>query len=399
MIKQLKQRIDNRIQEFISQEQSAGFLIIGATALALILGNLPVHVFIEKFWHIPASLEIGEFRFSLPLHAWVNDGLMAIFFFMVGLEIKREMIEGELSTFKKASLPVFAALGGMIVPATIYVLFNFNNPETAHGWGVPMATDIAFALAVLLLAGDRVPFVLKLMLTSLAVVDDLGAIIVIALFYTESLQLNYLLAAGAITLWLSLMNYAGVKRFIWYLIPGILLWYFIFQSGVHATIAGVLFAMTIPHNKHKSSESTLLSVVHGIHIPVNFFILPIFAFNNTLITFTPEMFKDLASPMALGVSLGLILGKPIGITLFVWLAITTGISTLGKNISLKHIFSVSILGGIGFTMSIFISLLAFKDADMINAAKLAILISSILAAIIGLVVVKSVLATTTKAHK
>lgn len=399
MIKQLKQRIDNSIKEFISREQSAGFLIIGATALALILGNLPVHELIEKFWHIPASIETGSFRFSLPLHAWVNDGLMAVFFFMVGLEIKREMIEGELSTFKKASLPVFAALGGMIVPATIYTLFNFNNPETAHGWGVPMATDIAFALAVLLLAGDRVPFMLKLMLTSLAVVDDLGAIVVIALFYTESLQLNYLLAAGAITLFLSLMNYAGVKRFVWYLVPGILLWYFIFQSGVHATIAGVVFAMTIPHNKENSTESTLLNVVHSIHIPVNFFILPIFAFNNTLITFTPEMFRDLASPMALGISLGLILGKPIGITLFVWLAIKTGISTLGKNIGIKHIFSVSILGGIGFTMSIFISLLAFKDADMINAAKLAILISSILAAVIGLIMVKSTLTTTTSEHK
>ncbi|HRN94172.1 MAG TPA: Na+/H+ antiporter NhaA, partial [Chitinophagales bacterium] len=282
---------------------------------------------------------------------------------------------------------------------TIYTFFNFNNPETAHGWGVPMATDIAFALAVLLLAGDRVPFMLKLMLTSLAVVDDLGAIVVIALFYTESLQLNYLLAAGAITLFLSLMNYAGVKRFVWYLVPGILLWYFIFQSGVHATIAGVVFAMTIPHNKENSTESTLLNVVHSIHIPVNFFILPIFAFNNTLITFTPEMFRDLASPMALGISLGLILGKPIGITLFVWLAIKTGISTLGNNIGIKHIFSVSILGGIGFTMSIFISLLAFKDADMINAAKLAILISSILAAVIGLIMVKSALTTTTSEHK
>ncbi|MBX2902242.1 MAG: Na+/H+ antiporter NhaA [Chitinophagales bacterium] len=391
MIRRLKQQIDKTLQEFISHQQSAGFLIIGATILALVLGNLPVHELIEKVWHTDAGIHVGTFNFQLSLHAWVNDGLMAIFFFMVGLEIKRELIDGALSSFKKASLPVAAALGGMIVPALIYAVFNFNNPATAHGWGVPMATDIAFALAVLLLAGNRVPFALKLLLTSLAVVDDLGAIVVIAIFYAKELHLNYLLAAGGITLWMGLMNYAGVKRFVWYIVPGVLLWYAVFQSGIHATIAGVIHAMMIPYDKNDSANSTLVRIGHEVHVPVNFLILPLFAFSNTLITFTPEMFHDLASPMSLGIALGLMVGKPVGITLFVWLAVKTGFSTLDGRTNIKQVLSVAVLGGIGFTMSIFVSMLAFEDANMINASKLAILLSSSAAAIAGLFLIKRVL--------
>ncbi|MFN8293463.1 MAG: Na+/H+ antiporter NhaA [Chitinophagales bacterium] len=391
MIRRIKQQIDKTLQEFISHQQSAGFLIIGATILALVLGNLPVHELIEKVWHTDAGIHVGTFNFQLSLHAWVNDGLMAIFFFMVGLEIKRELIDGALSSFKKASLPVAAALGGMIVPALIYAVFNFNNPATAHGWGVPMATDIAFALAVLLLAGNRVPFALKLLLTSLAVVDDLGAIVVIAIFYAKELHLNYLLAAGGITLWMGLMNYAGVKRFVWYIVPGVLLWYAVFQSGIHATIAGVIHAMMIPYDKNDSANSTLVRIGHEVHVPVNFLILPLFAFSNTLITFTPEMFHDLASPMSLGIALGLMVGKPVGITLFVWLAVKTGFSTLDGRTNIKQVLSVAVLGGIGFTMSIFVSMLAFEDANMINASKLAILLSSSAAAIAGLFLIKRVL--------
>lgn len=388
MIRRLKEEIERIVKEFVSKQQSAGFVIIGATILALILANLPFHEYIESGLEQKLGFGFKNFHFSLSLRDWVNDGLMAIFFLLVGLEIKREMIEGELSSLKKASLPVFAALGGMLVPASIYALFNFSNPETAHGWGIPMATDIAFALAVLLLAGDRVPFILRLMLTSLAVVDDLGAIVVIAVFYASDIQSMYLMAAAGITVWLLLMNYAGVKKFLWYLVPGILLWYVIFQSGVHASIAGVLLAMTIPHNKKENKHSTLLKVGHALHFPVNFLILPVFAFSNTLITFTPQMLHDLGSPMALGISLGLIVGKPVGITLFVWLAIKTGVSALGQNVNVKHIFAVSVLGGIGFTMSIFVSMLAFDDADMISASKLAILLSSTLAAVLGLLLIK-----------
>lgn len=389
MIRQLKNQLNQRFYEFISHQQSAGFLIIGATVVSLIVANLPIHEVVEAFWHVEAGIKFGSFTFNLSLHQWVNDGLMAIFFFLVGLEIKRELVSGELSSFKKASLPVAAALGGMIVPAIIYALFNFNHPESAHGWGVPMATDIAFALAVLLFAGDKVPFALKLMLTSLAVVDDLGAIIVIAAFYAQDLHLNYLLAAGGLTLWMFILNYAGVRRFIWYVVPGILLWYVVFLSGIHATIAGVVLAMMIPYNNQDKSLSTLEHVEHQLHVPVNFLILPVFALSNTLITFTPSMIHDIGSPMSFGIFFGLLLGKPIGITLFVWLALKTGISSLGSSkVSIGQILSVSVLGGVGFTMSIFIALLAFDDPDMINAAKLTILITSITAALLGLFFIK-----------
>jgi len=280
-------------------------------------------------------------------------------------------------------------LGGMLVPAGIYALFNYNNPETAHGWGIPMATDIAFALAVLMFAGDKVPFALKLLLTSLAVVDDLGAIIVIAVFYVQDLQLNYLLAAGGITLWMFLMNYAGVKRFGWYLPAGIALWFVIFESGIHATIAGVLFAMMIPFDPKIKDNSTLEKVEHELHVPVNFLILPLFALSNTLITFTPAMLHDIGTPMSLGIFFGLLIGKPVGITLFVWLAIKTGLSTLkGSKVSIGQILSVSVLGGVGFTMSIFVALLAFDDPEMISAAKLTILITSVVASVIGLFMIK-----------
>jgi NhaA family Na+:H+ antiporter len=393
MIRKIKTQLDATFQEFLSHQQSAGFLIIGFTALALVLANLPFHELIEKIWQLHAGIEVGSFRFILTFHEWVNDGLMAIFFFMVGLEIKREILGGELSSFKKASLPIAAALGGMVVPAVIYTAVNLNHPETSHGWGVPMATDIAFALAVLLLAGNKVPFALKLLLTSLAVVDDLGAIIVIAVFYAKGLQLNYLLAAGGITLWMGLMNYAGVRRFVWYLIPGILLWFTIFQSGVHATIAGVIHAFSIPYDKSNSANSTLIKIEHEIYVPVNFLILPLFAFNNTLITFTPEMFQDLLTPMSLGIATGLIIGKPLGISLFVWLALKLGISTLDKRTNFMQILSVSVLGGIGFTMSIFISMLAFDNPQMVNAAKLSTLISSVLAAVLGFCFIKMVLKT------
>ncbi len=389
MIRALRKQLSQKFYEFISHQQSAGFLIIGATVVSLIVANLPFHEAVESFWHIKAGFNFNIFQFELSLHDWVNDGLMAVFFFLVGLEIKREILAGELASFKQASLPVAAALGGMLVPAGIYAIFNFNNPETAHGWGIPMATDIAFALAVLMFAGDKVPFGLKLLLTSLAVVDDLGAIIVIAVFYAQDLQLNYLLAAGGIMLWMFLMNRGGVKRFAWYLLPGILLWYVIFQSGIHATIAGVIFAMFIPFDAKNKDTSTLEKAAHALHIPVNFLILPLFALSNTLITFTPSMLHDIGSPMSLGIFLGLLIGKPIGITLFVWLAIKTGLSTLkGSHATVGQILPVSVLGGIGFTMSIFVAMLAFDDPDMISAAKLAILITSIVASVAGLLLIK-----------
>ncbi|MCS6819680.1 MAG: Na+/H+ antiporter NhaA [Chitinophagales bacterium] len=384
VLKVIRAQLSRTFQEFIRHQQSAGFLIIGCTALSLILANTPAYHTIEKIWETNAGIQFGNFSLFMTTHGWINDGLMAIFFFMVGLEIKRELIGGELSSFKKASLPVAAALGGMIVPAFIYYSLNYNFPETLRGWGIPMATDIAFALAVLLLAGNKIPFALKLMLTSLAVVDDLGAIIVIALFYSEKLQLNYLLATGGLTLLLSLMNYSGVKRFVWYVVPGLLLWYTIYKSGIHATVAGVIHAMTIPYDKHNEVESTLVKVEHEINVPVNFFILPLFALSNTLIHLDFELISNLISPLSLGIMLGLIIGKPLGITSFVWLAVKSGISSLDENMNFKQIFSVSLIGGIGFTMSIFITVLAFKDVTLVNTAKLAILLSSLIAALSGI---------------
>jgi NhaA family Na+:H+ antiporter len=387
MIKKLRQQLGRRFAEFLSYQQSAGILIILATVISLVLANTPVLPAVEHLWHLPLGFSFNGIGFSLTTHEWVNDGLMAIFFFLVGLEIKREILGGELSSVKLATLPIAAAIGGMIVPALIYYAFNFSNPGTAHGWGIPMATDIAFALAILLLAGNSVPPSLKLLLTSLAVVDDLGAIVVIAAFYSSGLAWAYLGGAVIVVLVLAAMNYAGVKRFIFYLIPGIVLWYLIFRSGIHATIAGVVLAMFIPYGKGEET-STLIKLEHLLHIPVNFIILPLFALSNTLIPINGGMLRELGSSMSVGIFAGLVAGKPLGISLFTWLSLKTGVSKLSGGANMKQIISVSILGGIGFTMSIFVALLAFKDPALIDAAKLTILISSTMAAVTGLLVLR-----------
>jgi len=387
MIKKLVKQLDKRFAEFLSYQQSAGILIILATVVSLIMANTPLLHAIEAFWHIPLGWRFSGLGFSLTTHEWVNDGLMAVFFFLVGLEIKREVLGGELSSVKMATLPIVAAIGGMIVPALIYYSINFSNPDTSHGWGIPMATDIAFALAILLLAGDKVPPSLKLLLTSLAVVDDLGAIVVIAAFYSGGLAWSYLGAAVLVVLILAAMNYAGVKRFVFYLIPGIVLWYLVYKSGIHATIAGVVLAIFIPYGKGEDS-STLMKLEHALNRPVNFVILPLFALSNTLIPLSGDMIQGLGSAMSIGIFAGLVIGKPLGISLFTWLALKTGLSKLSGGANMKQIISVSILGGIGFTMSIFVALLAFKNPAYIDAAKLSILISSAVAAVGGLLVLR-----------
>jgi NhaA family Na+:H+ antiporter len=387
MIKKLVKQLDKRFAEFLSYQQSAGILIILATVVSLIMANTPLLHAIEAFWHIPLGWRFSGLGFSLTTHEWVNDGLMAVFFFLVGLEIKREVLGGELSSVKMATLPIVAAIGGMIVPALIYYSINFSNPDTSHGWGIPMATDIAFALAILLLAGDKVPPSLKLLLTSLAVVDDLGAIVVIAAFYSGGLAWSYLGAAVLVVLILAAMNYAGVKRFVFYLIPGIVLWYVVYKSGIHATIAGVVLAIFIPYGKGEDS-STLMKLEHALNRPVNFAILPLFALSNTLIPLSGDMIQGLGSAMSIGIFAGLVIGKPLGISLFTWLALKTGLSKLSGGANMKQIISVSILGGIGFTMSIFVALLAFKNPAYIDASKLSILISSTVAAVGGLLVLR-----------
>lgn len=329
--------------------------------------------------------EIGTnlFHLKYPISIWINDGLMAVFFLLVGLEIKREIVEGELSSFKSASLPIFAAIGGMVVPAIIYFLFN-QGTEYEGGWGIPMATDIAFSLAIISMLGKKVPAAVKIFLAALAIVDDLGAILVIAIFYTDQLHWLYLGLSGAIILLLIALNYFNVKKHVFYIIPGLFLWYFMHHSGIHATIAGVLLAFTIPTNESKTEISPLEKLEHLLHTPVNFIIMPIFALANTNILFKNGMVDGLFTNFGYGIIFGLVAGKVIGISLFSFIAIKSKISGLPHHSTWLHMIGAGFLAGIGFTMSIFIALLSFKGHPEIqDEAKFAILIASVLAGVIG----------------
>ncbi|WP_170311718.1 Na+/H+ antiporter NhaA [Pedobacter nototheniae] len=371
-------------KRFFRSGQVGGFLLLICVAISLLIANTASKEGFESF--LQTKLGFGAVNYTIL--AWINDALMAIFFLLVGLEIKRELLEGELSSLKKASLPVIAALGGMIVPASIYFLFN-KGTESASGWGIPMATDIAFALAIIAMLGKSVPTSLKIFLAALAIVDDLGAILVIAVFYTNQIHFDYLLMAGGIMVILGLMNYFGVKNLFFYLIPGIFLWYFIHHSGIHATIAGVLLAFTIPTND-TDVESPLEKLEHFLTTPVNYLIMPIFALANTNITFQKEMISGLFSPLGLGIVVGLFVGKTIGVTLFSWLAVKLKFANLPSGAGWKHILGLGMLAGIGFTMSIFIALLSFSDPLHILEAKFAILTASVLSGVVGFVFLKSV---------
>jgi Na+:H+ antiporter, NhaA family len=366
-------------REFVKSGQTGGLLLLLSVILSLIIANIG---FASRFHHLlQLSFGFKPLHLYFSLETWINDVLMSVFFLLVGLEIKRELLEGELSSLKKAALPIFAALGGMIFPAVIYYTINKGLPTSA-GWGIPMATDIAFALALISLLGKKVPTSLKVFLAALAIVDDLGAIIVIALFYTASVNTSYLMYAAGILLFLLTLNALGVKKLIFYLIPGTFLWYFIHGSGIHATIAGVLLAFTIPTNPVKEI-SPLERLEHVLQNPVNFFIMPLFALANTNIKFEASMLNGLTSPLGIGIILGLVLGKSLGITTFSFLAVKSGLSALPARSSWKHIFGVSLLGGIGFTMSVFIALLSFGEPLIQTEAKFAILTASILAGFLG----------------
>ena len=323
------------------------------------------------------------FHLNYPLSIWINDGLMAIFFLLVGLEIKREIVEGELSNFKSASLPIVAALGGMLVPALVFFLFN-NGTDYIKGWAIPMATDIAFSLAIISMLGKRVPLSLKIFLAALAIVDDLGAIVVIAIFYTDQIHWDYLGLSGLMVLLLIVLNFLNFKKHIFYLVPGIFLWYFMHHSGIHATIAGVLLAFTIPTNISKTEISPLEKLEQSLHLPVNFLIMPIFALTNTNITFKNGMIDALFTNFGYGIVLGLFLGKVIGINLFSFIFIKLKISNLPDKSSWNQMIGVGLLAGIGFTMSIFIALLSFKNnVEIQDEAKFAILIASVLSGFAG----------------
>lgn len=354
-------------------EKTGGLILILCTVVSLIIANSSLQVPYEHFWHT----YIGP----LSLEHWINDGLMAIFFLMIGLELKQEIYVGEFSKPKNAILPMAAALGGMIVPALIFFLFN-NGTSTVSGVGIPMATDIAFALGILSLLGKRVPPALKIFLMALAVVDDLGAIIVIAIFYTTDLAVSSLFLALAVYLVLLVMSRLKVYSLIPYLIGGAIMWYFMLSSGIHATITGVLVAFAIPF-KGKENQYPSTYLLQKLHLPVSFLILPIFALANTAVTISDGWHKILHDPLSLGIFVGLVLGKPIGITLASWLVVACKVAKLPHNVNWLNIVGVGFLGGIGFTMSIFITLLAFDDMETINEAKIVILLSSLCAGIIG----------------
>lgn len=381
-------------KDFLRSGQIGGVLLLFSVAVSLFIANSAFGDEFAGFLATDFGFTFGTKVYSFSISAWINDALMAVFFLLVGLEIKREMVEGELSSVKKASLPVVAAMGGMLVPAFIYYIFNRNEP-TVSGWGIPMATDIAFALAIISMLGKSAPLSLKIFLAALAIVDDLGAILVIAVFYTNEVHFDYLLMAGGVLALLLIFNYLNLKALFFYIIPGIFLWYFIHHSGIHATIAGVLLALTIPTNK-TNIESPLEKLEHLLNGPVHYFIMPIFALANTNITFQKEMISGLVSPLGLGIIAGLFIGKTVGVTLFAWIAVKLKLGDLPSESGWKHIIGLGMLAGIGFTMSIFISLLSFDDALHITEAKFAILCASIISGLIGFVVLKSTKTTKAK---
>lgn len=367
---------------FFQSSSAGGILLLLCVCTSVVIANTGLSTGFAELLNFQLGFETAAVHLRYPVLLWINDGLMAVFFLLVGLEIKREIVEGELSSMRQAALPVLAAVGGVLVPALIYAGFNGASPLTAKGWGIPMATDIAFALGILSLLGDKVPTGLKIFLAALAIVDDLIAILVIAIFYSSELHFLYLGYAGGIFVLLLIFNRFGVKNLFFYLLPGIVMWYFIHHSGIHATIAGVLVALTLPTNEEET-DSPLEKLEHALSHPVNFIIMPIFALANTNITFESGMIEGLAGNLGLGIVLGLFLGKPIGIYAMSWLCVKANIADLPENVKWPHVLGLGLLGGIGFTMSIFIALLSFDEPAYQNEAKFAILIASVLAGISG----------------
>lgn len=377
----------NVFKNFLRSSNAGGTLLFFAVIISMIVANSSFAQPLQQLLDRQLGFENESIHLKYSILLWINDGLMAIFFLMVGLEIKREIVEGELSSPKKASLPILCALGGAVVPALVYLSLNAGS-ETASGWGIPMATDIAFALAVISLLGNKVPASLKIFLAALAIVDDLIAILVIAFFYSSGIETTYLGYAAIALAVLIAMNRLNIQNPYLYLIPGVFVWYFVHHSGIHATIAGVLVALTIPTND-TDIESPLERLEHALVKPVNLLIIPIFAFANTNITLESSMVQGLTSSLGLGISLGLLLGKPIGILLTAFLCQKLKLSTLPENSAWRHILGVGLLAGIGFTMSIFIALLSFESVIHIAEAKLAILLTSLLAGVVGYLVLRS----------
>lgn len=355
-----------------------------AALLALIANNTFLSPLYSALLSTPVVVQIGALELAKPLVLWINDGLMAIFFFLVGLEIKREVLQGELSSFDKAALPIFAAIGGMAAPALIYASFNWGDPETIRGWAIPAATDIAFALGILALLGSRAPVSLKIFLLAVAIIDDLGAIVIIAIFYTADLSLGALGFAAVGFVGLLLLNFLGIKRITPYVLLGVFMWVCVLKSGVHATLAGVLTALVIPmQGRTPEAQSPLHRVEHDLHPWVAFMVLPVFAFANAGVSFEGMELSALLAPVPIGIALGLYLGKPIGVVLLSFLAVKVGITKLPSSMGWPQLIGVACLTGVGFTMSLFIGGLAFDSADQLNEVRIGVLMGSVLSGITG----------------
>ena len=374
-------------QDFIKKESTPGILLIIVTILALFLENTFMHDFYTSFLHTPVEIRFGDLQIAKPLLLWVNDGLMAVFFFVIGLEVKREVKEGHLSSLSQITLPGIAAIGGMVVPALVFIAFNKGEEFSMNGWAIPTATDIAFALGILSLLGNRVPASLKIFLMALAIIDDLGAILIIAFFYTSELSTISIIIAGISLLVLFIMNRMDVAIKSAYIVVGIILWVSVLKSGVHATLAGVALAFMIPlssKDKEGNTFSMTKEMEHDLHKWVAFMILPLFALVNAGVDLKGISIEEMAGPVPMGIMLGLFVGKQVGVFGFSWIAIKMGWASLPKDSNWILLYGVSILTGIGFTMSLFVDTLAYNDTQIYHYAdKLAILVGSFLSAIVG----------------
>ncbi len=381
------------VKKFMKSESTSGLILIFVTLLALILRNSDFSGFYTTFLHTPITFKVGDILdIDKPLILWINDGLMAIFFLLIGLEIKRELLAGHLSSASKIALPAIAALGGMVVPATIFIMFNYGDDFALRGWAIPTATDIAFALGILSLLGKRVPVSLKIFLMALAIFDDLGAILIIAIFYTSDLSFHAISLAAICILFLVIFNRFHVTKLGFYAIVGFLLWIFVLKSGVHATLAGIIVAFTIPLNainEKRKRVSPAKSLEHHIHYWVAFYILPLFAFVNAGIDLSDMSFSKISTGVSMGVILGLFIGKQVGVFLFTYLAVKYKLASLPKCTTWMQIYGVAVLTGIGFTMSLFINSLAYNETDVFfYTDKLGILIGSFLSGVIGYLILR-----------
>ena len=379
------------INRFLQLESAGGILLILAALVAILLANSPLERYYALLLQTPVEITIGDFSIDKPLLLWINDGLMAVFFFMIGLELKRELLEGELSQRSQVILPGLGAVGGMLFPAAIYVAFNWDDPEALEGWAIPAATDIAFALGVLSLLGSRVPRSAKVFLTSLAIFDDVGAIIIIALFYTENISMLALTVAGSCVAVLAVMKMAGVEHRRAYFAVGLVMWASLLKSGVHATLAGVLLAMFIPlHSRQKPGHSPLKALERGLHPYVIYVILPLFAFANAGVDFGEMDERYFLHGVPLGIAVGLFVGNQIGIFSLCWLGIRLGLTELPRGMSWLSLYGIAILCGIGFTMSLFIGSLAFEETgvDRFFDERVGILVGSLLSGLVGYAVLR-----------